>query len=73
MAGSLSPMMPAFSKNPVVFLKEVKAELTKVVWPTRQQVIQLTIIVVAVSLLVGIYIGGLDFAFTKMTDLFIKK
>lgn len=73
MAVSLNPMMPAFSKNPVVFLKEVKGELTKVTWPTRKEVIRLTIIVIAVSVVVGIYIGGLDIIFTKLTDLIIKK
>ena len=57
MAVSLNPMMPAFSKNPVGFLKEVKVELTKVTWPTRQEVMRLTVIVVAVSVAVGIYIG----------------
>ena len=71
MAVSLNPMMPAFSKNPVGFLKEVKVELTKVTWPTRQEVMRLTVIVVAVSVAVGIYIGGLDLVFTKLTHLFL--
>lgn len=73
MAVSLNPMMPAFSKNPVIFLKEVKTELVKVTWPTRKEVVRLTIIVVAISVAVGIYIGALDLVFTKLTDLLIKK
>ncbi len=68
-----TPMMPDFSGGPVVFLKEVRGELSKVVWPTREEVVKLTIIVVAVSLAIGLYIGGLDFIFTKFTDLLVKK
>lgn len=68
-----TPMMPDFKGGPVVFLKEVKAELTKVIWPTRQDVIKLTIVVVAVSLAIGIYIGGLDLIFTKLTDILVQR
>jgi len=54
------------------FLKEVQAELKKVVWPTRQQAIRLTIIVVVVSLVVGLYVGMLDYALTKLVGLIVK-
>jgi preprotein translocase subunit SecE len=67
------PMLPDFKLNPVIFLKEVKAELMKVVWPTRQEVIKLTIVVIAVSILFGLYIGGLDLVFTQLTNFLIKK
>jgi preprotein translocase subunit SecE len=36
------------------------AELQKVVWPTRRTVVNLTLIVIAVSILVGAYIAILD-------------
>jgi len=65
-------MRPNFGSSPAVFFREVKSELAKVIWPTKQEVIRLTIIVVAISLVIGIYIGGLDFLFTKLTDLLIK-
>lgn len=68
-----TPMMPDFKGGPVIFLKEVKAELTKVIWPTRDEVVKLTIVVVVVSVVIGLYIGGLDLIFTKMTDLLVKK
>jgi preprotein translocase subunit SecE len=67
------PMMPNFTGGPVIFLKEVKAELSKVIWPTRQEIVRLTIIVIAVSVIIGLYIGGLDLLFTKMTDLLVKR
>jgi len=54
------------------FLKEVQTELKKVVWPTRQQTIRLTGIVMGVSLVVGLYVGALDFALTKIVGLIVR-
>lgn len=58
--------------TPVVFLKEVGLELKKVTWPTQNEVIRLTIIVILISLIVGFFIGGLDFILTKVTEILIK-
>jgi len=58
--------------NPVAFLREVRAEMEKVVWPTRNQAIQLTVMVIAVSVLVGAYIGGLDFILTNVLNSIVK-
>jgi preprotein translocase subunit SecE len=44
------------------YLTEAWSELKKVVWPTRQTVVNLTLIVLAVSIAVGIYIAILDSA-----------
>ncbi|MFH1187005.1 MAG: preprotein translocase subunit SecE [Candidatus Levyibacteriota bacterium] len=57
---------------PITFLKEVRDELKKVVWPTRNEVVRLTSIVILVSLLVGFFLGGLDYVFTTLTTLIIK-
>jgi preprotein translocase subunit SecE len=70
----LSPTKPDFgSKGPVVFLQEVRAELAKVIWPKRAEVIRLTIIVIAVSVAVALYVGGLDFIFTSVTNFLVKQ
>jgi len=58
--------------TPITFLKEVREELKKVVWPGREEVIRLTGVVILVSLVVGIFLGGLDFVFTKATEVIIK-
>ncbi len=55
----------------IEFFREVKAELSKVIWPNREQTIKLTAIVVGVSLLLGFYIGLLDLGFTKLVNLFL--
>ena len=58
--------------TPVIFLKEVGDELKKVVWPTRDEVIRLTAVVIIVSLIVGVYLGGIDLILTKILALVIK-
>ncbi len=64
--------MPIASLKPIKFLKEVRSELKRVTWPTRQEAIRLTSMVIAVSIVVGIYIGALDYLFTKIMALLLK-
>ncbi len=47
------------------FLEESWSELKKVSWPTREQVRNLTILVIGVSLAVGLYITVLDVIFSQ--------
>jgi preprotein translocase subunit SecE len=42
------------------YVTESWAELRKVAWPTRRQVVNLTLIVIVVSAVVGAYIAILD-------------
>ena len=51
------------------FLAEAVSELRKVSWPTREQVRNLTVLVFAISLVVGIYITVLDGVFQAAIDL----
>ncbi len=44
----------------ITFFKEVKTETKRVNWPTREETIRYTLIVVGVSLVVAAYLGGLD-------------
>ena len=50
------------------YLTEAWSELKKVTWPTRQTVINLTLIVLAVSIAVGIYIAILDSALHALLE-----
>ena len=51
------------------YLIESWAELKKVAWPTRETVTRLTLLVLAVSVAVGIYIYVLDRVFNTLLDL----
>ena len=53
------------------FLKEVRHELAKVTWPTRGQVIQYTVVVIAISLAVAVFLGVLDLVFEWLLNKFI--
>lgn len=46
--------------SPGEFFNQVKAEARKVVWPTRQETTQTTLIVVAVVLLMSLLLWALD-------------
>ena len=58
--------------NPLTYIKESGAELAKVIWPTRGQTARLTIVVIIGSVIVGLYISGLEFVLTKLTERLIK-
>ena len=58
--------------TPVSFLRETQEELKKVTWPSRDEVIRLTLVVIAVSVIVGVFVGGLDFVFTTLLQMIIK-
>lgn len=58
--------------SPVTFLSETFDELKKVTWPTQQQVLRLTVVVIIVSIMVGIYIGALDTVFTAGIQILFK-
>jgi preprotein translocase subunit SecE len=45
------------------YLEEVWSELKKVAWPTRDQVRNLTVLVFAISFVIGVYITLLDTIF----------
>lgn len=59
--------------TPVIFFKEVRDELAKVVWPTRDEIIRLTGVVIIVSLGVGIFLGTVDFILTKLIELIVVR
>jgi preprotein translocase subunit SecE len=50
------------------YVAESWAELKKVAWPSRETVIRLTLLVVAVSVIVGLYIFVLDRVFNTLLD-----
>ena len=48
-------------------------EIKKINWPNRQEILKYVLIVIGVSLVVSIYLGGLDFIFTFLLQKFILK
>lgn len=58
--------------SPLTFLAQTREELKKVTWPNTNEVVRLTFVVIAVSLMVGMFIGALDFVFAKIVELLVK-
>jgi preprotein translocase subunit SecE len=55
------------------FFREAKSEFKKVVWPSRKQVVNNTIVVLSTIVLTGIAIFGLDELFTFLIKLLLAK
>ena len=53
------------------FFKEVYLEIKKVNWPTKEETIKYTLIVIGVSAAVAAFLGGLDFIFSRLLNIFI--
>lgn len=56
----------------ITFIKQVRAELLQVTWPTRTEILRLTFVVIAISIFVGLYLGAVDAIFTKLLELIIQ-
>ena len=54
------------------FLSEVKSELKKVSWPTRDELKASTVVVIIATFLLGLYIGIIDFVLSKVITLLIR-
>ena len=49
-----------------MFLREVYVELSRVVWPTRNEVIGSLLVVLALIVAFSVYIGSVDFVFYRV-------
>lgn len=47
-------------------VRDIIDELKKVTWPTRREVVRLTIMVIAVCAVVGIFLGAIDYGFAEL-------
>jgi len=42
------------------YLKSVRAEAARVTWPTRNEVVSLTVLILVMSIILTLYIWGID-------------
>ncbi|MCX7997180.1 MAG: preprotein translocase subunit SecE [Patescibacteria group bacterium] len=62
----------AKTEGPRALVTDIVEELRKVTWPTRKDTINLTIVVIVISLLIGAYIGIIDVLLTWGLELLTK-
>ena len=56
----------------VQFIKESKAELKKVVWPTKEDVLSSVKVVIISTIVVAVILGALDLGFSELFRLLMK-
>ncbi len=54
-------------------LKSTKAEFKKVVWPTKKQLLNNTVLVIAALVIIGLIIFGLDTLFAYLAKFVLAK
>ncbi len=50
------------------YIRDVRGEMKHVSWPTRRQTIVFTLLVIAISVIVAVYLGLLDFVFSRILE-----
>jgi preprotein translocase subunit SecE len=56
----------------ISYFKESKDELTKVVWPTRKHVRDVSIVVIILIVVVAALLGSFDFIYSKLLTYLIS-
>ena len=64
-AAPRTPLQGAGRTSPITFIRQVIAELRKVVWPTRPMVVSYFFVVLVFVLVMMAIVAGLDFGFGK--------
>ena len=54
------------------FLREVRAEMEKVTWPSRDEVRAATIVIIVLVLILAAFIGAVDFVVSRVLGLFFR-
>lgn len=60
----VQPSQP--KKRRFAFFSDIVGELRKVVWPTRQETIRLTLIVLGLCIVMGVILGAVDYGFSEL-------
>lgn len=63
---------PKITARITEYLKDTRGEIRKVSWPTRQQLTKLTLIVLAVTAAMALFLGALDFVFATLVRLIVS-
>lgn len=72
-AGAAVFLLTAKGRESREFLSESRFELRKVVWPTRQEAIRTTWVVIVVVIILSLLLGGFDFLIQKLMQWFVSR
>ncbi|PIV50272.1 preprotein translocase subunit SecE [Candidatus Falkowbacteria bacterium CG_4_9_14_3_um_filter_36_9] len=55
------------------YIKASAEEMKKVTWPTKKETYNYTLLVIGISLVIAVFLGGLDYIFNLALELIINK
>jgi len=69
-SGRLDPQVARRTIN-FRFIGETASELRRVTWPTRQEALRLTLMVITVAAAMGLILGVVDLVFSRIMDVLL--
>jgi preprotein translocase subunit SecE len=61
-----------FLRRAQEFVREVVAEFRKVAWPSRQELINSTVVVITVTVVVSLFLGAVDVALARIVERILR-
>ena len=61
-----------FLRRAQEFTQEVLAEFRKVTWPSRQELINSTVVVIVVTVVIAFFLGGADIALARIVERILR-
>ena len=61
-----------FLRRTQEFVREVVAEFRKVTWPNRQELINSTVVVITVTVVVALFLGGVDIVLARIVERILR-
>ncbi|MDQ1240439.1 MAG: preprotein translocase subunit SecE [Thermodesulfobacteriota bacterium] len=61
-----------FAETTIQFFREVKVELQKVTFPTRQETVGSTLVVLVLTMIIGVYLGFSDWALARIVQVLLR-
>jgi len=55
------------------FLADVRAEMKRVTWPSRKEVYATTVVVILLSIVLGVYLWGVDLLFNSLVGWIFRR
>ena len=61
-----------FLRRAQEFVREVLAEFRRVTWPSRQELINSTVVVITVTVVVALFLGGADIVLARIVERILR-
>jgi preprotein translocase subunit SecE len=61
-----------FLRRAQEFVREVLAEFRKVTWPSRQELINSTVVVITVTVVVSLFLGAVDVVLARIVERILR-